>query len=171
MLLMWIILKTVWLAVSVKFGRDQQFTDGGNKLTNHIKFSKQKQSWSFGYLKLKKWSYRWSVSVTNRGHLHSAHYLKWSDPVFTGNGRSAPNPVWAAISQRLQFFSDSCFDGISKYHDRSNRGKTEAPFWKIWSRSTMSRSSVQILRNKTQTQFPCITPSTLVSTGVRPEGL
>lgn len=38
---MCIILKTVWLAVSVNFVRDQQFTDDENKLTNYITFSKQ----------------------------------------------------------------------------------------------------------------------------------
>lgn len=41
MLLMCIILKTVWLAVSVNFVRDQQFTDDENKLTNYITFFKQ----------------------------------------------------------------------------------------------------------------------------------
>ena len=40
-LLMWIILKTVWLAVSVNFGRDQQFTSDENKVANNITFSKE----------------------------------------------------------------------------------------------------------------------------------
>lgn len=41
MLLMWIILKNVWLAVSVNFGKDQQFTDDENKLTNNTTSSNQ----------------------------------------------------------------------------------------------------------------------------------
>lgn len=40
-LLMWVILKTVWLAISVNFGRDQQFIDDENKVPNNITFSKQ----------------------------------------------------------------------------------------------------------------------------------
>lgn len=44
MLLMCSILKTVWLAVSSNFGRDQQFTDDEKQPTNHITFSKQEQN-------------------------------------------------------------------------------------------------------------------------------